>query len=282
MKLAHIILTHANPMQVQRLVARLQHEDSDFFIHVDQKTDIAPFKAAITSPNVHFVENRQKVLWAGYSIVEATLAAFREIMACGKRYDYINLLSGQDYPIGSTARLHHYLAARPGCAFMHFLSVEHEWQEAIPRVTRYHMVNFQFKGRYVVEKVINAVLPTRKMPNALVAVGRSQWFTLAPEFAQYILDFLDANPNVVRFFKWSWAPDEMIFQTVLFNSPLREKMVNDNLLYVDWSEKKASPKLLTIKDAIDITSSEKLFARKFDNRVDAEILDYLDKWAEKN
>ena len=281
MKLAHIILTHANPSQVLRLVDRLDDGGSDFFIHVDGKTDIATFQEKLTRPNVHFVKKRQKVYWAGYSIVEATLMAFEEVLGSGSRYDYINLLSGQDYPIVSTSWIHEFLAARPGRAFMHALQVEHEWQEAIPRIKKYHLVNFHFRGRFLVEKLINTLLPARKMPNGLIAVGRSQWFTITPECAQYIVDYLHANPNVVRFFKLSWAPDEMIFQTILFNSPFRDCIVNDNLLYVDWSEKKASPKLLTIRDAIDITSSGKLFARKFDNRQDGEILDYLDKVAEK-
>lgn len=73
-----------------------------------------------------------------------------------------------------------------------------------------------------------------------------------------------------------WAPDEMVFQSVLYNSHFREIIVNDNQRYVDWSELQPSPKILTMTDAETLTTSDKLFARKFDPDVDNKILDYLD------
>ena len=52
MKIAHLILTHKNPKQLERLLNALQHDAFDFFIHVDRKTDIEPFK---------FLESRKQV-----------------------------------------------------------------------------------------------------------------------------------------------------------------------------------------------------------------------------
>ena len=43
MKLAHLILAHNNPMQLERLVKRLSHPDADVYIHLDSKTDVADF-----------------------------------------------------------------------------------------------------------------------------------------------------------------------------------------------------------------------------------------------
>ena len=53
-------------------------------------------------------------------------------------------------------------------------------------------------------------------------------------------------------------------------------MVNDNLLYVDWSAGGASPRVMTMEDADKLRQSDKLFARKFSVVTDAEILDYID------
>ena len=69
----------------------------------------------------------------------------------------------------------------------------------------------------------------------------------------------------------------MIFQTILHNSPHKVAIVNDNLVYTDWSAGGASPKVLTMGDADKLLSSDKLFARKFSVSADSEILDYLDK-----
>jgi hypothetical protein len=53
-------------------------------------------------------------------------------------------------------------------------------------------------------------------------------------------------------------------------------MVNDNLLYIDWSAGTPNPKLLTMDDKDKMVQSGKFFARKFDPKVDEKILDYLD------
>jgi len=276
MKLAHLLLAHTYPDHLEKLISRLSYEDTHFYIHLDKKTDIAPFLFLAEKPNVFFIKKRVKVSWAGYSMVQATVNSFEEILASGKEYDYINLMSGQDYPIKSNAYIHKFLSDNNGKIFMHTLSVTDEWHEAIPRFTKYHLVNFTLPGKYAAEKIINTILPSRKTPGNLTLAGRSQWFTATPASVKYILQYLKEHPEVVRYFKLSWAPDESIFQTILYNSPLKKDMVNNNLLYVDWSSGAASPKLLTIADKDLLTQSDKLFARKFAPPADTEILNYLD------
>lgn len=277
MKIAHLILCHSNPGQIERLIRRLQHPDAWFYIHVDNKAMLEPFLPLEALPNTVLVKNRVDVYWGGYSIVQATLNGFTEILASGISFSYINLMSGQDYPIKSTNDIHSFFAANPDKAFMHTLSVMQEWQEAIPRITKYHLVNFHFPGRYKVEKVINTIMPSRRFPGSLTPVGRSQWLTITSEQTAYILNYLATNKQFVNFFKLSWAPDEMIFQTILYNSPFKNNIVNNNLRYIDWSQGGASPKLLRMEDADALRASDKLFARKFNPAEDSAILDYLDK-----
>ena len=277
MKIAHLILAHAQPEQLSRLVDKLTHDEANIYIHIDLKTDIAPFQLLTQKKNVFFIKKRVKVYWAGYSIVQATINGFEEILASGVAYGHINLLSGQDYPIKPIAHVHNYLKSNPGKIFMHFLNVEKEWQEAIPRITNYYFISYNLPaGTYRAEQLINKLLPKRKLPNGMVAMGRSQWFTLTPESAAYIVKYLRENPSVSRFFRLSWAPDELIFQTILYNSEFRDKMVNDNLLFVDWSRGAASPEVLNMDYADTLKRSDKLFARKFSPEADTRILDYLD------
>ncbi len=278
MKLAHLILTHANPQQVKKLIGKLAHENADFYIHVDKKTPIESFLELGQLPNVTFIQNRVKVYWGGYSIVQATINGFEEILNSGKKYDYINLASGQDYPIKKTADIHNFLAKNQGKIFMHYLSLTDEWQEAIPRITQYHLINYNLPaGTYIIEQFINSILPKRKLPANMVAMGRSQWFTASPESIAYALNYIKEKSWVSRFFKLTWAPDEIIFQTILYNSQFKEKMVNNNLVYLDWSQGKASPKLLTMEDAAALQTSDKLFARKLANPASDQLIDYLDE-----
>lgn len=264
MKIAHLILAHAAPAQLSKLIGALEHEHAWFFVHLDRKADLDAFSFLQNNDRVTLVRDRVDVGWGAYSIVEATIRGFRAIMSSGHDFGYVNLLSGADYPLQSPAEIHGFFTQNKGKNFMEYYSVHNEWTEAIPRLTEYHLTNYNFPGKYLVQKWMNKLLPARTMPAGLEPVGRSQWMSLTAEAVCFMLEYMDAHPGVVRFFKLTWAPDEIIFQTILYNSPFRSSLVNDNLRYIDWSKGQASPKVLTEEDLDKMLASGKLFARKFD------------------
>ncbi len=275
MKIAHLILAHTNPNQLKRLIKRLTYSNVDFYIHIDLKVSIDDF-SFIKGDDIFFVKERINVTWGGYSMVQATVNGFYEILQANKEYDYINLLSGQDYPLKKREEIYGFFEANPGKAFMEVLSIEEEWQEAITRLTKYHLTDYNFLGSYQVQKLLNFFLPKRKLPKGLIQVGRSQWFTITPTHVKYILKYLKENQSIQKFFKLTWGSDEIIFQTILYNSVYKDDIVKHNLMYIDWSEGKSSPKTFTIKDFPDLINSDKLFARKFNDKIDIEILNALD------
>ncbi len=278
MKIAHLILVHKDPQQLLRLINKLSHPDADFYIHIDLKTKADEFVKLCKRPQVYFVKNRVKVHWGSYSIVQATLNGFAQVLAAKKKYDYINLLSVSDYPIKSTTYIHDYFAKHPDKIFMEFLTEQSDWWRKIKtRVTKYHLTDYNFKGSYTLSTLLNKFFPDRVAPDNLEFVGRSQWLTITEESAKYIIYYLEANPHVEKFFKLTWGADEVLIQTILYNSHLKDKIVNNNLRYTDWSDDGDSPKLLTMADAVQLKNSPQLFARKFDMAIDADILDYLDK-----
>lgn len=276
MKLAHLILAHSQPKQLQRLIYSLQHNDADIYIHLDAKTDMADYEQLRNIDNVIFIQNRIKVYWGTYNIVKATFNGFKEILNSGKSYQYLNLLSGQDYPLRAQQELHDFLSANPGKAFMNYLLFETEWLEALPRVRSYHFNNFRLPGRYILQELANKIFAERKMPNNMIPVGRSQWFTISMECVKYINDYWNNTPKLRQFIKLTWGPDEFIFQTILYNSPYKDEMVNNDLRYIDWSGGGVSPKTLTIEDAEAITTSGQYFARKLDITKDEKLLDIID------
>jgi hypothetical protein len=52
MRFAYLILAHANPKQLQRLVNRLSHPCVDFYIHIDLKIAIQNFQPLLEQPNI--------------------------------------------------------------------------------------------------------------------------------------------------------------------------------------------------------------------------------------
>jgi len=276
MRLAHLVLVHDNPLQIERLVKRLIYPETDIYIHLDGKCDINEFIHLQALQNVFFIANRTIITWANYSMVTATLNSFEEILNTNSNYSHINLISAQDYPLKSAAAIQKFLFANPDKTFMRFLSVYKEWPETISRLEMYSFGDYNFPFKFKIQAVLNKLLPVKKLPKDLEAFGLSQWFTITPACARYVIDYIKANPPVKRFFRMTWGVDELVFQTVLLNSPLKDSIVNDHLRYIKFFRGGSSPKILTMEDADILVKSNKFYARKFNPEIDSGILAYLD------
>ena len=277
MKIACLILAHKNPKQLERLIRSLNHPSFHFFIHLDAKSSLPEFDYLRTIPGVYFVRHRVRVLWAGYSLVQATINGMEEIIGTGQ-YDYINLLSAQDFPLQPASAIVEFFRTHQGKEFITCWvddGTNEWWKENSVRIKKYHLENWSIPGKYRLQFLLNRILPERTFPLGYTVAGRSQWFSITTTAAAYILQFLREHPELVRYFKYVWGCDEFIFSTVLYNSPFR-KQISDNLMYTDWSERKPNPKILTLEDWDKLMTSGKLFARKFDAEKDGHILDKLE------
>jgi hypothetical protein len=287
MRIACLILAHKNPLQLERLIQAMDHPAFDYYIHVDKKAGIEPFLYLTKRDRVFFIRNRIKVYWGRYSLVQATLNGIEEIVSAEKfgEYDYVNVMSAQDFPIKPASYIYRYICDRRGREFITCIreSDNHEWwKDAVLHLWRYNFHNWRIPGKYRLEALANRVLPARKYPiPGHEVVGHSNWFTLSGGSARYMLAFLKGHPGVVRFFKYVWGADELIFSTVLYNSPYKDK-IEDNLVYIDWSEGVANPKLLTVGDFAALVASDKLFARKFDMEKDEAVMGLLERRLKEN
>jgi hypothetical protein len=288
MRIAYLILVHKSPLQLERVLNALDHPAFDYFIHLDKKADLAPFVYLAKRDRVYFIQNNVKVFWGRYSLVQATLNGIVEVLEAGK-YDYVHVMSAQDFPIKPASFIYQYLLERRGTEFITCMreTDNHEWwKDAALHTWKYHFHNWRIPGKYRLEALANRLmaarlLPARKYPiDGHEVVGHSQWFTITGASAAYMLKFLKEHPEVVRFFKYVWGADELIFSTVVYNSPFRDK-IEDNLVYVDWSEKTPNPKLLTSRDWPALMASDRLFARKFDIEKEEAIVSRLEAWLKR-
>ena len=105
MKIAYILLAHNNPSQLKRLVDSLKNT-GDFYIHIDKKSDIRPFKQVFEGmESVHLLEKRVKVSWAGWSMVVGYMLALQAALENEKNYERFVMLTGQDYPLMSNEEI---------------------------------------------------------------------------------------------------------------------------------------------------------------------------------
>lgn len=280
MRVAHIIMAHKNPNQLVRLIEKLSHDHFDIYIHLDAKSDKTPYLDLLSIPQVYFIKNRVTCNWGGFSFVQAIFSSVTEVLQNGQKYKFINLLSAQDYPIYNSDYIYDYLQVNKGLNFISFDKEGSDWWiDAKKRYQRYHFTDTKIVGKYLLQSILNRLLPKRKMPMGLVPYGSSDssWWTLSIDCASYICNQFNESTTLKKFFRFCWGTDEFVIATLVMNSPYKSNVVNNNLRYIDWSEGGAHPKTLTTKDLEKVLHSKKIFARKFDINVDHEILDLLDQ-----
>ncbi|MFI5124748.1 MAG: beta-1,6-N-acetylglucosaminyltransferase, partial [Chitinophagales bacterium] len=278
MRIACIIMAHKNPQQIERFIKKFDSFPFDFFLHIDKKINPKPFHYLAQLPRVQFVHHRVKIRWASYNFVYAALLCMKEILNGHTKYDFISVMSGQDYPIKPVAELYSVLEKNRDKNFICFEEQGDWWNHAITRIKKYHFTNFGFLGKYRLQFLMNTILPDRKfpLPYALYGGPRAMCMTLGADCAKYIVHFMDSNKPLQRFIRLTWGPDEFLVPTLIMNSAFRETVVNNNFYYIDWSKGGVNPKTLTTEDYNMLVASDKLLARKFDMAEDAGILDMLD------
>ncbi|RZL37446.1 MAG: glycosyl transferase [Pedobacter sp.] len=276
MRIAHLILTYTDPHQTERMIKNMMHEDFDFYVHVDKKFDINPHLFLKKLPNVYFINNRVNVKWAGYNTVKATFECIKEIVSKGIEYKYINFLSGQDYPLKSATVLADFFEKNSGKEFLSYRDIKNDWKEGLIRMEKYFLTNYTFKGKNTIEHILNFVLPKRKLPYNLHPYGKSMFWMLSPEAAMYVVNKVEGDKKLINFFSLCWGSDEFVFQTILLNSSYKDKVVNENFRYIDWSLGGANPKVLDESDFEAIEKSNLLFARKVNETKSAKLMDLID------
>ncbi len=278
MRIACILMAHKDPQQIERLIKKFEHFPFDFHIHIDKKTNLKPFLYLAEIPHVQFVHHRIKVRWASYSFLHAVLESIKEVLDNDRHYDFISVMSGQDYPIKPVSAIYASLEKSRGKNFICYEERDEWWSHAITRINKYHFTNFGFRGRYRLQFFLNSLLPQRKFPLPYILYGgpRAMCMTLGADCAKYVVDFVDSNKRLRRFIKFTWGPDEFLIPTLIMNSRFRSSVVNNNFYYIDWSRGGPNPKTLTVEDYETLRSSDKMLARKFDIVEDATILDMLD------
>ena len=278
-KIAVLMLCHVLPEQINDFINRLNREAFEFFLHVDKKSDIQPL--IHKKETVHFVpdDRRVDVRWGTYSVVQATLELLSFAMQTGS-YDYFWLCSGQDFPIKSTKDIEEFFEDKE-CNFITFSS------SANNPVNGYRNTRFDKRceigyplwiiGKSLWQRVLKRIYCIvtggtgytfkafrRVPPLGLRLFFGSQWWCLNRETIKWVLDFIKDHIEFCDFFTNTLCPDESFFQSIVMSSPYATA-IEPNLVYIDWSAGKNSPKILTVSDYERVKSSGKLIARKIDS-----------------
>lgn len=283
---AYLILAHKNFNQLKTLISLLDDPRNDIFVHVDLKASDfkeEEFKSLCKNSRLIFVEERYKVNWGGVSIMRAELSLLKKATQTG-RYDYYHLLSGMDLPIKSQSEIHSFFDENAGKEFIKFW----EFKKSTYSRFRYFTIFPEGEGKFKT-RIINHIFKGLQM-----AVGfrinrkidfkfASQWFSITDSLARYVVARRDWLEKV---FKHTSTCDEIFLPTLVYDSDFKnnlyvsepvksQKEVNRaDMRLIDWTrgESIRHPWVFTKGDYKFLTDSDLLWARKFDENVDSEII----------
>jgi len=276
--LAYFISAYKNPQAIIRLINVLANDDDKFCIHFDKNIGEQKFRLwkeqieqKSTTKNVK-IFSEFKIRWGSFDIVDATFGAMKYFEDFN--YNYFINLTGECYPIKSTQQIKELLKNK-NVGFMTFWKLPYEgWIEG-----GWYRINYNYfflpKRTYPFVRKIKLPRLRKKLPYNLEAYGGWSLCCLPKDFVSYIVNFNEKNPKFKSFFKRTSNPSELVFQTIILNSPLKDRVVNDNKRYQVFKE--AHPRILTKEDYPILKQSQKLFARKFNSKVDEEILTMIDR-----
>jgi Core-2/I-Branching enzyme len=284
LRIAYIVAAHRLMGQVTRMIRALSAPGDAFFVHVDQRTDHREGRNVLSdlmrslesSADVRPIK-RHRVDWGHWTQVHATVECIKAVIDSGITYDRVVFLSGQDYPIKSRSYIKSFFARHRDKEFMESFSLMSpnrwtDWGKWYSATSRAWYLHLGIRSHWLHIPI------RRKIPLGLVPHGGSNWWCLGRPAVEYIHQFLLSHPEVSSYFRRTFLPDEMFFQTILSNSPLASRITGDNLTHIDSSRPTPPwPAVMDTSDFPTLMASPKLFARKFDVGHDAEILDLLDE-----
>jgi Core-2/I-Branching enzyme len=263
--------------------------DSDFliYIHLDKKSRISggDVSELMKIPTVKLVSREYNVNWGSWNFLKCILLLCREAL---KEPDiaYLHLISGHDYPVKNMGNIKKFLEDNPGDYIDYFEVLKSEWKtEWMGRLSYYGLYDLLNTKSLLGRKIINGFILLQKklrlvrsIPKELPTLyGGLGWWSLRRSSVGYIVDWTDKHPIFMERLRFTFAPDEIFFQTILLNAPFNDTGVNNNLRFSDWAIRNGNrPAILDETDFERIVNSDALFARKFDFPISTQLKQMID------
>ena len=269
-KIAYILLCHKDPEAIIRQAERLTTAGDYISIHFDARANPAHF-AKITealgdNPSVTFAHKRIKCGWGAWSLVQATLYAVETALDAFPRATHFYMLSGDCMAIKTADYIHDFLDSDDCDYIESFDFFTSDWIKTGMKEERLiyrHYFNerthkWWFYRSYEWQKRLGL---TRKVPADLQIQIGSQWWCLRRRTVEWIVDFTRQRPDVMRFFRTTWIPDETFFQTLVRHLVPEKEIRNRTLTFLMFTD--YGMPVTFYNDHYDLLlTQDSLFARK--------------------
>lgn len=308
MRVVYFIASHVHPPQIERLVETCLSgsQTSRVLLHHDHRVSTIDRDRLSESGRIDFLEpDTNEALWGAFGMCRMVSRCMRWLQQ-ERDFDWVVYLSGQDFPIQPLATIEAFLTVTDVDGFIDALPTEQRsWVLGQQRYA-YQYVEFP---KLVGWKRLRAALKRRsdsavrhgRIPRWIIPQEKERgfrigikprsspfsadfdcwmgasWWTLNRRALTAMLDEEARRPELARYYeRVQFAPNESYFLTLLANNRSLNLCTNDNKRAISWSNAATGhPDTLRVSDVQWLLESGNHFGRKFDARVDADVLDRI-------
>lgn len=300
MRIAYIISAYTDPENLKRLVDALGNQT--FFVHVDKNVSVNPFITILKeNRNVVFLQNRVRVSWGGYSQVEYQKRLLQEVRRTGP-YDRVVCLTGTDYPAMSVCEIEKIFEKEAEREFLRAECITGNDKQSM-KVKRYWTFDYNIKSDRV-KRIVRGI-KNRIIGRFLYQIGGrkqdvlnygneggiwkiyfgSDYWGLTYDCAMMVLDKLENDIRLHKYFKSAYAPSELVIPTIVCNSSYAvnvdkiydEEQSYENLCALHYLIYDPLVRVMTEENYDDIIKSGKMFFRKAKTGVSDELLKKINR-----
>ncbi len=295
-----VILSHANPSQLLRLVQSLRrvYDNPPMVCHHDFTQ--CPFFPDEFPSEVRFVSPHVKTRWGQFSVVAAALRALK-LLYQDAAPDWFVLVSGADYPTMRSEKVLEELTSSGMDALLDFREVSNispgprcpeaenlpqhfeapdnmavAWHRYVEQIAWFPIVRIR-NGPRIGRHTVSLPFKAWRSPfghNFKCFYG-DHWFTGNQKVAEILLNPTDEHMQLRRHLRWRTSPDECYYHTVLGNMP-QLRISKATRRFAKWEGGPgAHPWNLGLSDLEAIISAKAHFARKF--APGSPVLDEIDR-----
>ena len=277
-KHAYLIMAHNNFDQLAVLIDLIDDERNDVYLHIDKKAKNFDRSSIKTKNAGLFYVKPLSVMWGGHSQIKCEMRLFSE--AGKKHYAYYHVLSGVDLPIKTQDEIHSFFEKNNGKNFIDLDEKAKGNKNVVSRVEQYHLFqNIVGRSEHIFKCHLRGLEERLLTRQRKIGVKRKEiiplykganWISVTDEMIQFVIK----SKRIIRKqFYYSHCADEVFHQSVAMASPYRDTVTGKCLREIDWE--RGGPYTFRKEDVSMLLTSENLFARKFDERVDREAIDMI-------
>lgn len=266
MRHAYLIIAHNEFEVLNLLVSKLDDERNDIYVHFDRKLKTLP-QLRVSKSRLFVLEDRVDVRWGNVSQIKCEMVLFEKALE-NAPYDYYHLISGTHLPLMDNDAIDGFFKKEDGRSVVTGMVKDIEYQETL-KMRRINLFTrnyashkqllsrcsqFLWKSFIALQRVLNI-----RINKSASFYKASNWASLTEDAVRLIVE---RKKLIFRKYRFSLCGDEFFVPTELMDSPLRGKVVNNDLL-LKQEMQRANPRVYHLIELDELKQSGCVFARKF-------------------